>query len=218
MQIRATDPDDRAVVLSVLARYPAGTSELLQKARCSVYVLNKKEAYRTASAGLRRLGIDVDSWPAPPAGLFVVEERTVYIRSVSEMTIGHELGHAVDLALGEGAYLSGVDPEIRRAFSLARRYVTPYAASGLDEYFAEAARSFCELNDAQSPWPKATRARLLQCDPALYAIMERLFTRIATFAGQLAGETQAPNPAPATVSEPAGDVMKPRRRSRRKAA
>ena len=118
MQIRATDPDDRAVVLSVLARYPAGTSELLQKARCSVYVLNKKEAYRTASAGLRRLGIDVDSWPAPPAGLFVVEERTVYIRSVSEMTIGHELGHAVDLALGEGAYLSGVDPEIRRAFSI----------------------------------------------------------------------------------------------------
>ena len=101
----------------------------------------------------------------PPAGLFVVEERTVYLRSTSPMTVAHEFAHALDCALGGGVYLSGVDPRVRRAFRDARAFVTPYAASALDEYFAECLRAWVEANDARSPWPRATRARLREIDP-----------------------------------------------------
>jgi hypothetical protein len=32
-----------------------------------------------------------------------------------------------------------------------------------------------EANDARSPWPRATRARLRSLDPAMAAILESLF-------------------------------------------
>ena len=76
-------------------------------------LLRPGEPYRAASAALARLGIDVDAWPAPPAGLFVVEERTLYLRSRGAMTVAHEFGHALDCALGGGVYRSGVDPRVR---------------------------------------------------------------------------------------------------------
>ncbi len=79
--------------------------------------------YAHASTAIRRLGIGVDAWPLPPAGLFVVEEGTVYLRTVSSMTIAHELGHALDCALGGGVYRSGVDPAIRRVFESATQFV-----------------------------------------------------------------------------------------------
>jgi len=44
---------------------------------------------------LRRLASGVDDWPVPPAGLFVVEERTIYLRSTSPMTVAHEFAHDV---------------------------------------------------------------------------------------------------------------------------
>jgi hypothetical protein len=90
------------------------------------------------------------------------------------MTIAHEFGHAIDCALGGGVYLSGTDPEIRRAFTDARSYVTPYAATGTDEYFAEAARAFVEVNDPTSHWPRATKSRLKRVDAAMYGIVESL--------------------------------------------
>jgi hypothetical protein len=71
--------------------------------------------------------------------------------------------------------LSGVDPRIRRAFRETRAFITPYAASALDEYFAESLRAWVEANDARSPWPRATRARLRSLDPAMAAILESLF-------------------------------------------
>jgi hypothetical protein len=111
----------------------------------------------------------------PPAGLFVVEERTVYLRSTSPMTVAHEFAHALDCSLGGGVYLSGVDPRIRRAFRSARAFVTPYASSGLDEYFAECLRARVEVNDLHSPWPRATRERLREIDPAMATILESLF-------------------------------------------
>jgi Mlc titration factor MtfA (ptsG expression regulator) len=52
------------------------------------------------------------------------------------MTIAHEFAHALDCALGGAVYLSGVDPRIRRTFASATAFVTPYAASACDEYFA----------------------------------------------------------------------------------
>jgi hypothetical protein len=112
-----------------------------------------------------------------PAGLFVVEERTVYLRSPSPMTVAHEFGHALDCALGGGVYRSGYDLEIRRSFAMAKAFVTPYAATGLDEYFAESLRGYVGVNDAKSPWPKATRARLRAIDPRMAAFMDRLFEK-----------------------------------------
>ena len=128
-----------------------------------------------ASPALRRLGVDVDAWPAPPAGLFVVEERTVYLRSRSPMTVAHEFGHALDCALGGGIYRSSVDPHLRRLFAAATRFVTPYAATAIDEYFAESMRAYVEANDPASAWPAATRARLARIDPELYDYIVQIF-------------------------------------------
>ncbi|MGZ3517401.1 MAG: hypothetical protein ACXVAM_09505 [Vulcanimicrobiaceae bacterium] len=137
--------------------------------------LSRNERYDAASPALKRLGVDVDAWPAPPAGLFVVEERRVYLRSRSAMTVAHEFGHALDCALGGGVYRSGVDPTLRALFSNARAFITPYAATGLDEYFAEAIRAYVEVNDPKSFWPRATRDRLRDVDPEMFTYVDRLF-------------------------------------------
>jgi hypothetical protein len=129
-----------------------------------------------ARALLRTPDTRVDDWPAAPAGLFVVEERTVYLRSRSPMTVAHEFGHALDCALGGGVYRSGICPKVRKHFNAAREYVTPYAATGLDEYFAEAIRAYVEANDSVSLWPRATRARLRRIDPPMFAYVDRLFS------------------------------------------
>ena len=119
--------------------------------------------FRPAAARQRRLSrcVDVDAEPVPSAGVFVVGERTVYLCSLTAMTIGHEVAHAIDCALGGGLYRSGFDPHIGAAYAAARAFVTPYAATGLDEYFAESVRAYAGVfNDAVSPWP-AANARAL---------------------------------------------------------
>jgi hypothetical protein len=167
---------DRAAVVAALSRYSLPLLCRTAAAGCRIRPLVGEERYCDASAALRRLGVDVDGWPVPPAGLFVVEERTVYLRSRSRMTIGHEVGHAIDCALGDGVYRSGFDAQIRAAFAAARSFVTPYAATGLDEYMAEALRAYADgLNDEQSPWPAATRERLRSCDPAMHTLVADLF-------------------------------------------
>jgi hypothetical protein len=167
---------DYATIAAHVGAYPIALLERLVASRCRVRPLRAKERYRDASPGLRRLGVDVDAWPVAPAGLFVVEERTVYLRSLSPMAIGHEVAHAIDCALGAGTYRSGFDPKIRAAFAAARAFVTPYAATGLDEYFAESVRAFADVfNDEVSPWPRATRERLRACDPAMHAIVAEIF-------------------------------------------
>jgi hypothetical protein len=135
--------------------------------------LKPGEGYRDRSRALKRLSANVDSWPVPPAGLFVVAERTVYANSLSPMTIAHEWGHALDAAFGGGIYLSSVDPRFRKAFKDARRFVTPYAASGLDEYAAEGFRAYISANDSRWPWPAVTRRRLREIDPTLHDIIGR---------------------------------------------
>ncbi|HVA28331.1 MAG TPA: hypothetical protein VNF68_09130 [Candidatus Baltobacteraceae bacterium] len=166
----------QAQIATVLRAFPESIVRRVAKFGGIVRALKLRERYCEVSPALQRLGIDVDGWPAPPAGLFVVEERTVYLRSRSPMTIAHEFGHAIDCALGGGVYLSGDNPEIRRAFLDARSFVTPYAATGIDEYFAESIRAFIEVNDASSHWPKATKARLQSADPAMYEIVESLLS------------------------------------------
>ena len=133
-----------------------------------------KGGYRAASPVLRRLGLDVDAWPVVPAGLFVVEERTVYLRTVDVMTIVHEHGHALDCALGGGIYRSGRDPRVREAYRNARKFVTPYAATSIDEWFAEGVRACVEANVSPSPWPKVTRERFREIDPVGYQLVVKL--------------------------------------------
>ncbi len=173
--IPAATPTLRASIANTLEKFGPGILEFTASKGITVHPLGSGETYVKASPALARLGIDVDTWPAPPAGLFVVEERTVYIRSRSEMTIAHEFGHALDCALGDGIYRSGVHPVIRRCFAEATAFITPYAATGVDEYFAECVRAFVECNDASSHWPQATGERLRRLDPAMYEVVENIF-------------------------------------------
>jgi hypothetical protein len=167
--------DARSAIDTVLDRFGRGALRAAAHAGVRVVHLRRSERYRDRSRALRRLAQGVDDWPIPPAGLFVVEERAIYLRSTSPMTVAHEFAHALDCTLGGGVYLSGVDPRVRRAFREARAFVTPYAASGLDEYFAESTRAWVEANDARSPWPRATRERLRSIDPAISAVLESIF-------------------------------------------
>ncbi len=166
-----------AEVIDTLLRFGRGALAYAARSRIRVILLRPGELYREASHALARLGIDVDAWPAPPAGLFVVEERALYLRSRSPMTVAHEFGHALDCALGGGVYRSGIDPQVRALFGNATSFVTPYAATGVDEYFAESLRAYVEANDPASPWPRATRARLRRADPGMHTFIELLFER-----------------------------------------
>ena len=164
-----------SVIIRTLNRFGADAIGFAHRNAIHIVPLKRAERYSQRSAALQRLGVDVDAWPAPPAGLFVVEERTVYLRSFSPMTVAHEFGHALDCALGQGVYRSSTDPVLRELFAQARAYVTPYAATGLDEYFAESLRAYVEINDTSSVWPRATRERLRRIDAGMHDYVERLF-------------------------------------------
>ncbi|MDQ2907911.1 MAG: hypothetical protein M3R44_01005 [Candidatus Eremiobacteraeota bacterium] len=165
-------------IAGALARFGDGAIAFAHARGIRIIPLAAAQRYRDASAALRRLGADVDAWPVPPAGLFVVEERAVYLRSATPMTVAHEFAHGLDCALGDGVYRSGYDSAVRAAFARARTFVTPYAATGLDEYFAESLRAYVEVNDPHSPWPKATRERLLAIDGPMYDFTHELFTTV----------------------------------------
>lgn len=165
----------KRAVEETLRLFPKHLLDLAESKRISVRLLKWGEHYAQASGELSRLQIDVDAWPAPPAGLFVVSERTVYLRSRSAMTVAHEFGHALDCALGDGVYLSSIEPAIRAAFSGARSFVTPYAATGVDEYFAEGMRAVAQANDPAADWPRATRESLYTKDPVLFEILSKIW-------------------------------------------
>lgn len=162
-------------VVRTLNRFGPAAIAFAYRFGARVIPLDAHQRYDDVSPALKRLGVDVDAWPAPPAGLFVVEERAVYLRSRSAMTVAHEFGHALDCALGGGVYRSSIDPQLRRLFAAATAYVTPYAATGTDEYFAESVRAFVEANDPASFWPRATRARLRRVDPQMYEYVDAIF-------------------------------------------
>jgi hypothetical protein len=164
------------VVKATLERYyPASAIRCMASNGTRFVALKPGQKFADVSPVLRRIVANVDAWPIPPAGLFVVEERTVYLRSLSEMTICHEAAHALDCALGGGVYLSGIEPKIRRAFAAATAFVTPYAASACDEYFAESIRAWVEANDPHSLWPKVSRERLASVDQRMSALVGEIF-------------------------------------------
>ncbi len=111
---------------AILSHYvPPYVLSFLSDEGAKIVPLPEGVTYARASTAIRRLCVGVDAWPLPPAGLFVVAERTVYLRNVSSMTVVHELGHALDCALGGGVYLSGVDPMIRGEFESATQFGHP---------------------------------------------------------------------------------------------
>ena len=175
--IPAAASEIRSQIAQVLEHFGQPVLSVVAKSGASIRPLRKNERYAEASPAICRLGIDVDSWPLPPAGLFVVEERAIYLRSLSPMAIAHEFGHALDCALGGGVYFSGTNPAVRRAFDVAQGFVTPYAASGIDEYFAESVRAYVGVNDRSSLWPAVSRARLKTVDGAMYAIIAEIFAQ-----------------------------------------
>lgn len=139
-------------------------------------------AFSQCSHSVASLVPDIDQWAAPPAGLFVLEERLVLLRnSALRMAAAHEFAHALDavLATRPRSYYSFETVAIRKAFGNANGFVNEYAGSGLDEYFAECLRAYVEVNDDRSQWLPLTRHDLAVCDSAMYAIVEELFTRIA---------------------------------------
>lgn len=176
-EIHASDPAAHAAVSALVAQFGEDACDVLADAGCRYVVLEPGQRYADVSAVLRRIVASVDAWPIPPAGLCVVEERLVILRSLSPMTVVHESGHLLDLTLGGGVYLSGVDPRIRRAFAAATAFVTPYSASACDEYMAENLRAWNGHfgNDPHSLWPRATRERLLAVDPRMHDIVRTLF-------------------------------------------
>jgi hypothetical protein len=176
MNIVQANAETRAIIEQTALTYPAHLRAIMDEAGIRAYPLAKGEKYIVASGELSRLSLDVDRWPAPLSGLFVVAERTLYLRQPEPMTIAHELGHALDCALGEGVYLSSKDARFGEAFRAAKRFVTPYAASGVDEYFAEGARAMVEVNELHSLWPMVTRAALERKDPTLFALLSDIFS------------------------------------------
>jgi len=163
-----------AAIAPVLARFETEVLVRVAEAGIQIKPLLPGERFSDASLTLRRKRLFVDEWPFPPAGLFIVAERRLYLRILTPMTIAHEFGHAIDCAFGDGDYLSARDPEIKDAFASARRFVSPYAAMRVDEYVAESVRAFVGGNDLVSVWPHASRRLLAEIDPKMHAILERL--------------------------------------------
>lgn len=177
-------------IIGTVNRFGADAIGFAHRKGIRIVPLRDAERYAERSSALRRLSVDVDRWPAPPAGLFVVEERTVYLRSRSPMTVAHEFGHALDCALGDGIYHTAYSQRVRRLYRKAKAFVTPYASTGIDEYFAESLRAYVEANDPQSLWPRATRERLRRVDPRMYDYVDQLFASAFTIAASSASDAK----------------------------
>lgn len=176
--ITSGTPRQRTCIHATLLRFGTRAIRFARRGGVRVVALQPHERYATCSPAIRRLGVRLDAWPQPPAGLFVVSERTMYVRAISTMTIAHEFGHALDCVLGGGGYRSSADARIRSAFEAATAFVTPYAASSIDEYFAECIRAYVDANDDDSPWPRATPQRLAAIDPPMYTYLSDLFCNV----------------------------------------
>ncbi len=173
--IADTNAETQGLVTETLQRVGAPLLTRMAERGIRICTLAEGEPFSARSPWVGEFAPQLDTWPHPPAGLFVVAEATVYLRVVSSMTTAHELGHAMDFALGDNGYMSNHHPGIRRAFAQATRWLTPYAATRIDEYVAEAFRAYIECNDLASPWPRVTRQRLADIDPAMYEIIAHIF-------------------------------------------
>lgn len=165
-------------LVRVLAAYGAAALQAAVQGGIRIALLPDGQPFSGASPALARCAPHVDSWPAPPTGFFVVEERYMLLRTRAlSMSAAHEFAHALDavLAKRKRSYFSFESEELRFYFSTATGYVNEYAASGLDEYFAESVRAYVEINDAHCAWLPLTRQDLFLRDPRMFGLVERLF-------------------------------------------
>jgi hypothetical protein len=167
-----------AALTRVLAAFGEAALARACEAGVTIRIVPTDMRFAQASPSVARCVPGIDDWSAPPSGLFVVEDKTVLLRDRAlAMTAAHEFAHALDatLACRPRSYFSFESEELRFYFSTATGYVNEYAASGLDEYFAESVRAYVEVNDSACAWLPLTRQDLFLRDPRMFSLLERLF-------------------------------------------
>lgn len=167
-----------AMLSFALANFGQRALSIAQRSGLRIIVVPKEKPFTKCSPMVASLVPDIDRWHAPPAGLFVLEERLILLRSGAlRMSAAHEFAHALDAALATKprSYFSFENPEVRACFAHANAFVNEYAASGLDEYFAESMRAYVEVNDDRSSWLPLTRKDLATKDPRMFTLIDNLF-------------------------------------------
>jgi hypothetical protein len=167
-----------AALRRVLAAFGEAALACAREAGITIAIVPSDVRFSEVSASVARCVPGIDDWSAPPSGLFIVEDRKVLLRDRAlAMTAAHEFAHALDasLATRKRSYYSFENEELRYYFATATGYVNEYAASGLDEYFAESVRAYVEVNDPACAWLPLTRQDLFLRDPRMFGLVERLF-------------------------------------------
>lgn len=167
-----------ATLTAALAPFGDRALRLAVDAGVRITVVPSGRAFTQCSAAVAALVPDIDRWQAPPAGVFVLEEKLILLRSGAlRMAAAHEFAHALDalLARRPRSYFSFESAEIRAAYAAASGFINEYAASGLDEYFAECVRAYVEVSDDRSSWLPLTRKDLQTRDARMFSIIDSLF-------------------------------------------
>jgi hypothetical protein len=175
---RLTSRAPSAALVEALAPFGERALRLAAGAGVRVTVVPNGRPFTQCSPAVAALVPDIDRWQAPPAGLYVLEERLILLRSGAlRMAAAHEFAHALDalLAAKPRSYFSFENPGVRSAYAAASGFLNEYAASGLDEYFAESLRAYVEVNDDRSSWLPLTRLELKARDPCMFEIIDSLF-------------------------------------------
>jgi len=68
--VEGGSPTTVARIAQTLAAFGAQAIGFARARRIRIVPLDDGRRYHDASTALRRLGVDVDGWPIPPAGLF----------------------------------------------------------------------------------------------------------------------------------------------------
>ncbi len=171
-------PKCASALAKVLAPFGEAALHAAANAGVTIKLVPDGQRFGNFSDLVARCAPGIDDWPAPPSGLFVVADRQVLLRSTAlRMTAAHEFAHALDAVLAKRprSYFSFESEELRFYFATATGYVNEYAASGLDEYFAESLRAYVEINDERCSWLPLTRQDLFLRDPRMFGLIERLF-------------------------------------------
>jgi len=166
-----------AKVVKALAAFGERALSAAVSGGVRIDVVPEKKRYAEFSRAVARLVPGIDDWSAPPSGLFVVEEKRILLRNrAMTMTVAHEFAHALDSVLAKKprSYFSYESDELRHCFATTSGFVNEYAASGLDEYFAESLRAYLEVNDSRCAWLPLTRFELKARDPKMFALIEKV--------------------------------------------
>lgn len=163
-------------ILGGLAKLPLGIVSQLVDHNMRFVALERGEEFIEASSTVRCWSEDMRAYVKDARGLFVHEDRTVYLRQVTPLNlIVHEAGHAIDMTLGVGLESrSRRDPIIVGEFKRAQErnaFITPKAAEHVGEFFAEAVRAHAGVGEDVS------REKLFDLHPHTCVAIDRCFAR-----------------------------------------